>query len=398
MPDINAPHPPKPPRRGPRMWMWALAVVLIVILGLVFAVALRPTTVTVTPRTQGIVFDPSLLYNAYPAQTAAMGTLPYTVQTTELEDSAVVAAEGTENVQEKASGTITVLNDFSVSPVRLIENTRFETPDGLIFRIPAEISVPGRTSSGPGEISVGVVADQVGEKYNIGPVARFTLPGLRSSPDMYADVYARSTGSMTGGFSGTRPAVAPAALQTAESEMRGRLEAKARDAAESQQDGTAIVLNDLIKITYSTLPATPEAGGQVRLHEKALVEIPVFPADAFAQTVARGVSADAEEGGIALKGLENLSASFVEIDGPTAFGSSVAFSLSGNAQIVWNVDTAALAEALAGREKAAFQALIAAFPGIEEARARIQPFWSGTFPAEAGAIRIKVEEPSLPGA
>ena len=61
------------------MWMWALAVVLIVILGLVFAVALRPTTVTVTPRTQGIVFDPSLLYNAYPAQTAAIGTLPYTV-------------------------------------------------------------------------------------------------------------------------------------------------------------------------------------------------------------------------------------------------------------------------------------------------------------------------------
>ena len=380
------------------MWMWALAVVLIAVLGLVFAVALRPTTVTVIPRTQGIVFDPSLLYNAYPAQTAAMGTLPYTVQTTELEDSAVVAAEGTENVQEKANGTITVLNDFSVSPVRLIENTRFETPDGLIFRILAEISVPGRTSSGPGEISVKVVADQVGEKYNIGPVARFTLPGLRSSPDMYADVFARSTGSMTGGFSGTRPAVAAATLQAAESEMRGRLQEKARAAAESQQDGTAIVLNDLIKITYSTLPATPEAGGQVRLHEKALVEIPVFPADAFAQTVARGVSADAEEGGIALKGLENLTASFVEIDGPTAFGGPIAFSLSGNAQIVWNVDTAALAEALAGREKAAFQALIAAFPGIEEARARIQPFWSGTFPAEAGAIRIKVEEPSLPGA
>jgi hypothetical protein len=181
--------------------------------------------------------------------------------------------------------------------------------------------------------------------------------------------------------------------------MRGRLEQKARAAAESQQGGASVVLHDLVKITYTTLPATPEAGGQVRLHERAIVEIPTFPAEAFAQTVARGVSADAEEGGIVLRGVENLAASLAETEEAVSFGTTpFAFSLSGTAQVVWNVDTAELAEALAGREKAAFQALIAGFPGIEEARARIQPFWSSTFPSEPSAIQVVIEEPALPGA
>ena len=393
------PPPPKHHRRGPRMWIWIVAVVFIAILGAIFALAMRPTKITVIPRTQGIVFDSSLLFSAQPAQSAALGALPYTVQTTELEDSAVVSAEGTENVQEKASGTITVFNEYSALPVRLIENTRFETPDGLIFRTPSEILVPGRTGDTPGQISVTVIADQEGERYNVGPISRFTLPGLRGTSDMYADIYARSTTSMSGGFSGTRPAVAPAALESTKAEMRGRLEQKARAAAEGQQGGASVVLHDLVKITYTTLPATPEAGGQVRLHERAVVEIPIFPAEAFAQTVARGVSADAEEGGIVLRGVENLAASLAETEEAVSLGTTpFAFSLSGTAQVVWNVDTAELAEALAGREKAAFQALIAGFPGIEEARARIQPFWSSTFPSEPSAIQVVMEEPALPGA
>ena len=53
-----------------------------------------------------------------------------------------------------------------------------------------------------------------------------------------------------------------------------------------------------------------------------------------------------------------------------------------------------LAAALAGKDKEAFQVISKSFPGIEEARARVQPFWSGRFPEDPESIRIKVEDPT----
>ena len=71
------------------------------------------------------------------------------------------------------------------------------------------------------------------------------------------------------------------------------------------------------------------------------------------------------------------------------------FSLDGTAQLVWKVDTALLAEALLGRDESAFQAIVESFPGIEEAHARIEPFWSNAFPGDATAIKVRVEEPQF---
>ena len=88
-----------------------------------------------TPRSHAIVFDASSEFSAYPAGGAATGTLTYTTDAFDFEDSAVVVTQGTERVEERAHGRITVVNNYSATPVKLIKNTRFETPDGLIFRI-----------------------------------------------------------------------------------------------------------------------------------------------------------------------------------------------------------------------------------------------------------------------
>ena len=54
-----------------------------------------------------------------------------------------------------------------------------------------------------------------------------------------------------------------------------------------------------------------------------------------------------------------------------------------------------LARTLAGRDGSAFQTIInKEFPGIKEAKARIEPFWSNTFPKDPASIRIVVSEPA----
>jgi hypothetical protein len=175
---IPMPTPmPRPRKSGSKWILWAIAGVFVVVLGGLALFVLRPTTVTVTPKSHPVVFGETSQLVAYPQGTVATGTLTYTVQTLDINDSAVVQAQGTTTVAPaKATGTVTVYNSYSASPVNLVKNTRFQTPDGLIFRSPSAISIPGKKSGGPGQVDVTVVADQEGSQYNVGPVTNLRCP------------------------------------------------------------------------------------------------------------------------------------------------------------------------------------------------------------------------------
>ncbi|MCE9541709.1 hypothetical protein K8R03_04115 [Candidatus Kaiserbacteria bacterium] len=382
-------------RKAPphRIWLWVVAAVSVLALAILLLMALRATTVTVTPKTHAVIFDQTSQFTAYPSVAAASGTLPYTVQTVDLEDSDTVTSTGTVHSEEKASGSITVFNDFSSAPVKLIKTTRFETPDGLVFRAPADIVVPAKSGSTPGSVTVTVVADQVGDKYNVGPISRFTLPGLKSTPDMYAHVYASSNAAFTGGFSGDKPGVSQADTDTTVAAIRSRLEGKVRDAAKALENDSSIVFTDLVQVQYQDEPTTSEAGGKVRIHQKAHVLIPVFPADAFAAAVAQSVSSNTDNASMFIIPGEGYGAHMTSASS-TLGVDPMSFTLIGNALIVWRVDTKALTEALAGKDQSAFQNIVTGFEGVQEARARIEPFWSSVFPKNAASIKVTVVNPA----
>ena len=85
----------------------------------------------------------------------------------------------------------------------LVAKTRFQTSEGVVFRLAAPVTVPAATNQGPGKTEVVVTADQVdgdgvviGERGNI-PASRFFLPGLQE--DSQSKLYAESYEAMTGG-------------------------------------------------------------------------------------------------------------------------------------------------------------------------------------------------------
>ena len=118
--------------------------------------------------------------------------------------SLLYPATGKKNVEKKSRGEITIYNAYSSQSQSLVANTRFESPDGKIFRIENKITVPGaKVENGkiiPAGIKMNVVADKVGAEYNIGP-AKFTIPGFKGAPK-YDGFYARSESQMAGGFVG----------------------------------------------------------------------------------------------------------------------------------------------------------------------------------------------------
>ncbi|HEY4519496.1 MAG TPA: hypothetical protein VJH33_00455 [Candidatus Paceibacterota bacterium] len=375
--------------RYSRWWIWVVAGATLLVLGGVLVFAFRPTTITVVPRSHAIVFDASKRFTAYPSASAPFGALAYTVETREFEDSAAVPSDGVEQVSDKAHGMLTVVNEYSASPVRLIKNTRFQTPQGLVFRVPNTITVPGKKGSVGGTIAVEVYADQPGSDYNVGPVSRFSLPGLKSSADMYGKVYARSDTAFSGGFVGERPKVDPKTLASARAEVRSRLTERASNTLSAYEGG--LVLPGLLNLAFSSLPETAEAEAGVRIHEKIVATFPVFSSESFAEDIAGDAIGDIRGATLRFAARETFSAT-ADTQSLQGLGKNpLLFTLQGEGMIVFDVDGEGLASALAGRETASFETIVSEFAGIETARAKVGPFWSSTFPDDPVDIRVTIE-------
>lgn len=389
-----------------RIFIWAIATILILLIAVAAVLAFRNTSVDITPRQHTVVFDEDARFTAFPTTTddTTGSTLTYTVVTQELEEQTTVEATGVEEVEERASGELTVINAFSEEPVRLVANTRFETPSGLIYRVESPVVVPGmQTADGeevPGRIDIPVFADEPGEEYNIGPVDRFTLPGLESEPgDIFENVYARSSSSMTGGIDGERPRVSQEDEEAARSELQSRLQERIGEAlAQATTEGT-YVFEELATVEFEPLPPTVGDDGTANVHERAIIRAPAFEQEEFVETIADSTSADAGTSEITIPDTDTFTARSLIDEGEdgddefTLGEDPLDFGLSGRITFVWQVDRAALTEELAGKERAAFQTIVQTYPGIESAEAHIRPFWKSTFPSDPTDIVVSVQDP-----
>lgn len=129
-----------------------------------------------------------------------------------------------------ASGTLTIVN-VSNTEWPLIPNTRFQTQDGIVFRISDYVTVPPATAEGPGKTDAFVVADEVdaygqpvGERGNIEP-SKFFLPGLRD--DSKSKLYAESSAPMTGGMTDYVTYISAEDLEAARVRMQEELKTSA---------------------------------------------------------------------------------------------------------------------------------------------------------------------------
>lgn len=91
-----------------------------------------------------------------------------------------------------AEGTVTLYNE-STSAQPLVATTRLLTPEGVLFRLKEAVTVPAG-----GSVSAEVYADQEGASGDIGPVERFTIPGLNATKQQA--IYASSDSAMSGGI------------------------------------------------------------------------------------------------------------------------------------------------------------------------------------------------------
>ena len=374
-----------------KIGIWAVAgVILIVALSAVAFIFIGKTTLIIEPQQESISLSTNVVYTAY--QDTQEGELGYTVLSHSIEATDVITATGRETVEEKASGRIIVYNEHSSASQRLIKNTRFEAPNGEIYRVRNSIIVPGKKSDGtPGSIEITVYADKAGENQNITVLGtRFTIPGLKGDL-RYDTFYAELKEVLVGGFVGERAIVDPDVLNAAQTALRAQLAIQVEEALRTQAPDTAEIFKDAIFVTFESKSVEYADSETALVREVVHIQAAVFDKNQLARMFASVVVAIPIAGEVRIDSPENIVMTIINKEGvDIANDSLIQFTFEGSSVLTWVIDTEALKQDLIGRHSGALNAVMSGYPGIKGADAEIRPFWKNEFPSETSGISIEL--------
>lgn len=366
---------------------------LILGAGFVASVLMQGAQISVYPRTR----EPNVnaTFTAY--RTPQVGELSYEIMTLEADGERQVTATGQEEVKEQATGEIVIYNETSGAE-RLKKNTRFETQNGLVYRITESVVVPGaqKNTNGesiPGSVRAQVFADGTGDQYNIS-TSRMNIPGYKEGGymELYNAVYAENPEPITGGFDGLKFIIDESELGTEKQRLQTELRNALLERIENERPAGFIVFEDAVTFTYQSLPAVEYGENLATIKEKAILQVPLFEQEAFSRFIAAAT----------VPGYEQLP---VTIDNPDVFTFAytnattsmsdignlalISFTLTGKPLIIWTFDEGKLKTDLLGKSKTALTTVLGGYPGIEKGRAVIRPFWKQTFPDKIDEISVE---------
>jgi len=374
----------------PRIWLWVVAFGSVIFVLFVLSTLFTGASAKIVPTQATIALD-----NSFTARKDAVDDgLPFKLVVVSDEVIKDIPTSEKREVERKASGSIIIYNAYSSREQRLIRNTRFETPDGKIYRIPESTVVPGTDVQNgeiiPGSIEVKVYADAPGELYNV-DLSDFTIPGFKGDP-RYDKFYARSKTPMTGGFSGKVNVVPDTEISSVRTEMQEELKNKLLENALSQVPEDFILYSDAAFFTFIGQEGPYETKENIlSVVEKGTLNAIIFNKEGLSKYVAEGNLSTYDGAPILIRDLEDLSfivPNKLSID--PINDDTFTFLLSGTAHLVWLVDNEALKRDLAGIRKDEFSNVVEEYSSIKRAEATIRPFWSGTFPEDPEDITIDI--------
>lgn len=398
----NVPPPEEPhyeyedarrPKSGGKLWLWLLAALGLCIVAFAITSLFTYANVYITPVKTDITLSGAI--DAY--KTPSSGQLAFQTLSVTKTATKELPATKEEQVDRRASGTIIVYNAYSSQIQRLIKNTRFETPDGKIYRIMNSIDVPGVVVEGgntiPGSIEVVVYADEAGTSYNIG-LTDFTIPGLKGDA-RYSKFYARSKTPIAGGFSGIMKTIDESAFEAAKTELQASLKTSLLAEARASLPANTTLFEGAAQYMFADNDFLPEAqGGVVTVTETGTMNAMTFDSFGLSQFLARQTLGATYDGSPVL--IDNLDSLAFSISDKGQYDPTkqekIQVTLQGTGNLVWQVDEEKVKNALAGTPKDSFNTAIEDVAGIERAHGSIRPVWSGHFPDNPDKIRISFED------
>lgn len=348
---------------------------ILLILFLVWATIFAPhAEVNIKAKTTGIDTVLPVTLATGTATDPAKATIKPLVQQIKKTNSADFTATGKKDVGEKASGTVTISNCSDSDPITIPSGTAVSS-DGLNFFTASTVVVPGlKVKNGqcnPGQASVAVSAQDVGEQYNVKKSSIFTVAGQNST------VTASNPSAFAGGSKRQITVISDADVAAAQAKINAQDQTPVRaelSAKFNQND--AIVVTDSFTAAPGAASVTPAVGTEATSgHSTIETTYTLFAIDkndaskvldAFLKTKFKGEkSQKVYDTGLKALKLDKYAAS----EG----GASIQFTTKG--YIGPSIDASKIKPGLVGKNFEEIRQQIQAVDGVDDVDTTFTPFW-----------------------
>lgn len=346
-----------------------LTIMAIIFLGVVALINLSSATIKITPHQEFININEQLKSG-------------FEIIQTEQEYSQTASSTEMSISGQKARGQIVVYNTYSSSQ-KLITQTRFETPDGKIYKIQNPIVIPAN-----GSLEATVYAEKPGPEYNIGLID-FTVPGLKGTA-RYEKIYARSKTAMKGGTKENSEIISEKDITSVKNSLKEKLESYLREKIVQQKPADYLLYKNAIKIEFFDDTNNPKAGDMAdkfTLKEKGITKGYLIKRSDLSKILVDKYFPDYKsEKGIETVNLEDLEFNWIsKNEGNT----EITFNLKGNVHFAWNIDTKLLADSLMNVKNKKYKEVFKNFPEIERAEIIFRPVWWPWIPDDPFRIHFE---------
>ena len=302
---------------------------------------------------------------------------------------------GKKDIGTKATGTITISNCMDAANHTYVEGTRFQSPDGKIFRSTAEVIVPGGQGNffgctTPGTATVAVIADQNGDSYNQAP-ATYTMPGLPLNQQTGQNSISSKGSQMSGGTSKTITVVTQADVDAAVAAAVEKDKDNISKALEGVTPAEFLILAASRKTTTNDVVPSPAVDGEGP--SGTITFKAVYSALAVKKGEYESLIRDLENKQVGAANQiydDGLKSAQLTADSADAQGKQV-FHLTTDAYSGAKIDTTKLAEELAGKRFGDAVTLAARQPSVAHVEITLKPVWATSIPGRTNKITIEIK-------
>lgn len=379
-----------------KAWLYTLIFVVLAAVGLFSWMYLPKATITIIPASEEIEFSDNFIVQKGATLNLKEKIIPgELIEKTKTVEKNFLATK-TEEKNNKATGTITVYNETS-SSYRFILGTRFQSPDGKIFKSQTAINIPAGSKTNPSQVKVKVIADKPGEEYNIAPTT-FTLPGLAGT-NLYNLISGKSTEAMSGGFVGEAKVVGEDDIDKAKKEIE-TLEANAAQNLKDEilkkvSPDLKLLLENLIVIDKGEITFDKKAGdigetfkGQVIITARLLN----FNEEDVQKLISQAITSKIKEG-VEFEEIPSTQKINYEILNNDIKNEKMEVSFKGTEKVAWKVRADQIKKDLMGMSVDEFENYIkkGRKGKIANGTLELWPFWVNKIPIRENQVSIEIK-------
>lgn len=369
-PEKHIQHINQKPKNIGKKWLIFLFILILAAAGFYFFYPKATISLSIKSEPFEKNIDITLDNNINKVDQAKLA-MPGDLQEVTAEESKKFDATGKKEAGEKATGTITVYNEWDSETHSFPMGAKF-TASGKVFLANSAFTVPAGVLSGgkiqAGSIDVFVVAESAGDSYNISSTT-FVLDGAPTK------IYGKNTKAMSGGSNKQITIVSSDDINRAKEDLKNSLAQKNKDEivkkADKQQIIESSIENDVVSFSADKKDGdeASQFNATLKLKSRTISFSETDYKELLTKSLAQYIPQDKE---LVLNGQDEVSVSSTQND----FGQGI-MKLSGTikTKLAPKIDQNVLKNSLSGKNQEQAESYLKSVTGVDKVEISFRPSW-----------------------